>query len=108
MVALFRAANVTLKAPRRHQNSGFKYSYIQTRLLFSMPESQGILLSEVKLLIRLDNSRKYLWQFKGKSETCLPKRGNEVESERLEFMVCPCMHRVFTSRHCFKLSRTYC
>lgn len=53
-----------------------------------MPESQGILLSEVKVPIRLGNSRKYLWQlakllvfgnFQVKSETCLPKCGNEVE-----------------------------
>lgn len=54
-----------------------------------MPESQGILLSEVKLPIRLDNSRKYLWQLakllvfgnlQVKSETHLPKCENEVES----------------------------
>lgn len=53
-----------------------------------MPESQGILQSEVKLPVRLDNSRNYLWQLakllvfgnlQVKSETCLPKFGNEVE-----------------------------
>lgn len=53
-----------------------------------MPESQVILLSEVKLPIRLDNSRKYLEQvakllvlgnLQVKTEPWLPKCGNEVD-----------------------------